>query len=289
MTIQARLAQRLFEPIDAASLVVFRVAFGAIMLWEVGRYFAYGWIHRFYIEPQYFFTYYGFGWVAPWPGAGMYWHFVLLGVLACLIMFGAFYRLAAILFFLAFSYVFLLDQTRYLNHFYLVILVAFLLIFLPANVAFSADARGNGKPASDTVPAWSVWALRLQFEVLYIFAGVVKINPDWLRLQPLAMWLGARTDLPLVGSYLAHDWVVAVAAYGVILLHVVGAPLLLWRRARPWIFALYCAFHLANHLLFEIGIFPWLTLAGTLLFFEPDWPRRLARGVLRRPAAGVLT
>src|SRR5436309_2939862 len=42
---------RLFAPVDIASLAFFRVAFGAVMLWEVWRYFNYGWISRYYIEP----------------------------------------------------------------------------------------------------------------------------------------------------------------------------------------------------------------------------------------------
>jgi vitamin K-dependent gamma-carboxylase len=46
---------------------------------------------------------------------------------------------------------------------------------------------------------------------------------------------------------------------------------------------LYFAFHLANHFLFNIGIFPWVAMAGTLMFLEPDWPRR-ALGWLRLQA-----
>src|SRR5439155_16252275 len=69
------LLARLFAPVDIASLAFFRVAFGAVMLWEVWRYFNYGWISRYYIEPGFHFTYYGFDWVRPWPGDGMYYHF----------------------------------------------------------------------------------------------------------------------------------------------------------------------------------------------------------------------
>jgi hypothetical protein len=32
-----------------------------------------------------------------------------------------------------------------------------------------------------------------------------------------------------------------------------------------------------SHFLFQIGIFPWVAMAGTLLFLEPDWPRRAVR------------
>ncbi len=281
MNYRASLRQRfvdpLFEQVDAASLVFFRVAFGSIMLVECWRFWEHGWIARHYIEPEFFFKYYGFGWVEPWPGSGMYWHFVLLAVLSLLIAVGALYRLAAILFFFAFTYVFLLDQARYLNHFYLVILIAFIMTLVPANRSFALDAWLRPRLSKDTVPAWSVWLFRLQFEIVYIYAGVVKVNPDWLRLEPLGMWLARRDDWPVIGPLFNEDWVVALAAYGVIALHIIGAPLLLFRRTRGYVMVLYFAFHLMNHFLFRIGIFPWVTMAGTLLFLEPDWPRRALR------------
>ena len=64
-----------------------------------------------------------------------------------------------------------------------------------------------------------------RFEILLIFAGLVKINPDWLQLEPLSMWLAKRDDFPVLGYLFTQDWSVAIAAYGVILLHIVGAPL----------------------------------------------------------------
>lgn len=272
-----RAINALFEEVDAASLVFFRVAFGLIMLIECWRFWSHGWIARHYIDPDFFFKYYGFGWVAAWPGEDMYWHFAALAMLSVMIMLGALYRLASLLFFVAFAYVFLLDQARYLNHFYLVILVALLMVVVPAHRAFSVDAALRPASRSATVPAWSVWMFRLQFEILYIFAGIVKINADWLRLEPMGMWLARRDDWPWVGALFNQDWVVALAAYGAILIHIVGAPLLLLRATRGYVMALYFAFHLANHFLFNIGIFPWLAMAGTLMFLEPDWPRRTLR------------
>jgi hypothetical protein len=259
--LRQRLIDPLFDRVDSSSLVFFRVAFGLIMLVECWRFWSKGWIERHYIDPQFFFKYYGFEWVEPWPGSGMYWHFALLAVLSLLIMLGVFYRLATILFFFAFTYVFLLDQARYLNHFYLVILIAFIMMVIPAPRLHEA------------VPAWPVWLFRLQFEVLYIFAGLVKLNADWLRLEPMGMWLARCDDWELIGPLFNQDWVVALASYGAIVIHIVGAPLLLVRRTRAYVMALYFAFHLANHFLFQIGIFPWVAMAGTLMFLEPDWPR----------------
>jgi len=275
--LRQRFVDPLFEEVDASSLAFFRVAFGVIMLVECWRFWSKGWIERYYIRPDFFFKYYGFEWVEPWPDSGMYWHFALLALLSLLITLGFLYRLAAILFFFAFSYVFLLDQARYLNHFYLVILIAVNMMLVPANRFFAVDAALSPRLRSATVPAWSVWLFRLQFEVMYLYAGIVKINPDWLRLEPMGMWLAGRDDMPLIGALFNQDWVVAVAAYGSIAMHIIGAPLLLYRRTRGWVMAIYFVFHLANHFLFQIGIFPWLAMAGTLLFLEPDWPRRALR------------
>lgn len=281
-----KLRESLFRPVDVSSLAMFRVLFGAIMLWEVGRYMAYGWIAS-YTAPPFLFKYFGFGWVHPWPGDGLYWHFGALGVLAFLIMIGAFYRLSMILFFIGFTYVFLLDQANYLNHLYLVCVVAALMCLLPASRGFSVDARLRPGWRTDTVPAWAIWALRIQFEIMLVYAGLVKLNPDWLQLQPLEMWLSAKTDLPLIGMLYGQRWAIAVAAYGVIALHLIGAPLLFWRRVRPYVFAVYVGFHLVNHVTFSIGIFPWFTIAGTLIFFEPDWPRRLLERIRRSRQSSI--
>jgi hypothetical protein len=274
-----RLIHQLFKPVDASSLVYFRVAFGVIMLWEVWD--TWDRIPDYYIDPVFFFKYYGFEWVHPWPGNGMYWHFALLAVVSFLIAIGAFYRIATILFFFAFSYIFLLDQALHLNHFYFVILLSFLLMIVPANRAFAVDALLRPKLRSDTVPAWSILLFRLQYEVMLVYAGIVKVNPDWLRLEPLAMWLAGR-DWPILGPLFNEDWVVALGAYGTIALHLVGAPLLFNRRVRAYIIVWYFGFHLMNFFLFNIGIFPWVSMAGTLLFLDPDWPRKVIRWVKQR-------
>lgn len=126
-------AARLFQPVDAASVVFFRVAFGAILFWEVCRYFLFGWVGRYYAEPQFRFAYYGFEWLPPWPANWMHAHFAILGVLALCIAAGFLYRISTVLFFLGFTYIFLLDQSNYLNHFYMICLIGLLMIFIPAH------------------------------------------------------------------------------------------------------------------------------------------------------------
>src|SRR6185295_3003174 len=185
-----RVCAALFKPVDISFLVFFRVLFGAIMLWETYRYFTHGWIGRYFVDPVVNFTYYGFSWVKPWPGRGMYIHFVVLGLAAACVMVGFFYRIAAPVFFLAFTYFFLLDQTRYMNHFYLVCLISFLMWFLPAERAFSVDAWRSREIRSDVVPAWTLWLLRVQVGIPYFFGGIAKLNSDWiLGGEPMRIWL----------------------------------------------------------------------------------------------------
>jgi hypothetical protein len=269
--------RRLFEPVDIAPIAWLRIAFGAVMLWEVWRYFDHGWIGEYFIEPTFHFTYYGFGWVKPWPGDGMYVHFVALGVLAAAILAGFCYRVATVLFFLAFTYVFLLEQARYLNHFYLVIVISLLLVFVPAHRALSLDARWRRGVRSATAPAWAVWILRAQIAIPYVYGGIAKLNGDWLSGRPLDTWLAARSELPVLGPWLTEYWVVLLFSYAGLLLDLFVVPFLLWRRTWPFAIAAATLFHLLNSQLFRIGIFPWFMLAATWLLFTPGWPRLVTR------------
>ncbi len=272
------LVARAFEPVDPSSLAALRIAFGLLMTIEVIRFFALGWVKEEYIDPPFHFTYAGFEWVKPWPGEGMYWHFALLGLCAIGVTIGFAYRASAGLFCIGFTYVFLLEKARYLNHFYLICLLSFLVTLVPAHHAWSVDARIRGEERS--VPAGAVWLLRAQIGLVYFFAGIAKLNGDWLRGEPLRMWLSERADHPLLGPVLDTEWCAYLFSYGGLALDLFAWPLLEWKRTRLVTFLVTCVFHLLNAAVFGIGIFPWMAMAVTTIFFEPDWPRRL----LRRPA-----
>ena len=282
----------LFAPVDIASVVFFRIAIGTIMVWEVWRHFSRGWIQSDYIGPVYHFSYYGFGWVQPWPGNGMYVHFFALGVLAACIALGFCYRASIVLFFVGYTYVFLQDQALYMNHFYLIALISFLLIFIPAHRSFSVDALWRPRIHSETVPVWTLWLLMAQMAFVYFYGGLAKLNGDRLRGEPMRTFLRSNTDFPVIGSLFTDERMVYLFSYGGLLFDLLIVPFLLWRRTRLIAFAFAVAFHVTNSHLFSIGIFPWLAIAATTLFFSPSWPRRLVdfprnlrRWSLRRPAA----
>ena len=208
---------------------------------------------------------------------GLYWCFYALLFLATLITLGAFYRIAIILYTIIFTYVFLIDQAYYLNHFYLEILLATLLCFMPAHRYFSLDSYWNPKIHTTVISFWPVFLLRAQKEIFLFYAGFVKINYEWLHGMPLRIWLSGGSEIPLIDYLFKLEWMPYIASYGTIILHLVGAPLLLWKPTRIYIFCIYCVFHLVNSSTFEIGVFPFLTIAATTIFFAPDWPAKILK------------
>lgn len=270
-----RFLTALFEPVDAASSEVFRIAFGLMMALSVVRFAAKGWIEQLYLQPEFFFPYWGMSWVKPPSDVGIYVLFAVIGLSAAFVAAGWAYRLAIVVFFSSFTYAELIDQTIYLNHYYLVSIVAGLMMLMPLGRSFrlGADAWGAG-----TVPAWVPWTLRAQLCIVYWFAGLAKLRPDWLiHAQPLTIWLEARSEMPLIGPLLgldvtAHFMSIAGAAFDLMV-----PAALLWRRTRGFAYVAVLGFHAMTGALFNIGMFPWVMITATLVFFEPSWPRALAR------------
>lgn len=273
------LVARLFAPVDISSVVVFRVAFCLIMVWEIYRYFNYGWIASKYIEPNFHFSYLGFEWVKPWPGNWMYAHFYALALLALFIAVGFFYRVSATLFSLLFVILFLMDKGVYLNHLYLVALVSFIMIFVPANRAYSMDSLRRPAFRSDTIPAWSLYLLASQFAIVYIYSGLAKLNPDWLRGEPMRTWMSRHPDFPIIGRWFTDEWMVYAMSYGGLFLDLFIVPLLLWRRTRWFAVIAAVLFHRFNAEMFSIGIFPTFATAAVILFLPPDLPRRVLTSI----------
>ncbi|MBT8188590.1 MAG: HTTM domain-containing protein [Croceitalea sp.] len=275
--------RNMFNEVDIASLSVFRISFGIIMLIEVFRYFDHDWISSYWMKPLMNFSFWPFDFLHPLPGDGMYYLFIFLGVLSIFIALGLFYRTSMVLFFLSFSYVYLLEQTRYLNHFYLIILLSFVLIFLPANRNFSLDSKIFRNIKSNTQPLWSLWLLRFMIAIPYFFGGVAKINQDWLRGQPLQLWLAKETDVPLIGEYFTEYWMIILLSYSGLLLDLLIVPLLLFKKTRIWAFFVAFIFHIMNSQMFTIGIFPWFMIFATLIFFQPSWPRYIIAAFSHNP------
>ena len=255
-------------------MAVFRIAFGVSIVVNSAMYVPRV-IREHHIEPSFHFSYGPVDFLEPLPGFGMYLVYFAMMATGVLIAIGRWYRWAASSFFVLTTYIFLLDSTFYQNHEYLISLLAALMVLLPVNGFWSLDAKLGRTPASDVVPAWVVWMLRFQIGVPYFFGGVAKLNGDWLRGEPLRMWMAVRTDVEPFHTLLTNASVIWFMVYGALLLDLLVVPLLLYRKTRLAAYVVVCGFHFINVWLFGLYIFPWLMMAATLIFFPPDWPLRL--------------
>ncbi|MGE3807791.1 MAG: HTTM domain-containing protein, partial [Gemmataceae bacterium] len=299
-----RLTGLMGSQVDGASLAVFRIAFGLVLAYYA---LSYLWpvdgetiLSHFFTEAAFLFPYRGFEWVRPWPEPYLTLHMVVIALAGLGVALGFCYRVSAMVLFLSYTYFFLLDEAHYNNHYYLMSLLAFLLIWMPAQQRFSVHAWWRTRVRRDDhatlVPFWPIVVLRAQLFIIYFFGGVAKFDGDWLKgvtMYPIGLKLREAlcNFVPVPDLLGGKEFALFLAWTGLIFDLSIGF-LLLWRRTRFLALALTAVFHMTNHFLFPIGVFPFLALAATLVFLEPDWPVRVWNWIrkprLARPELGWL-
>lgn len=260
---------------DAAPLAVFRIGFGIMMCLSIIRFWYKGWIKIIYIDPSFHFSYYGFEWVEP-LGDYTYALFFLCGLAAFFVAIGYQYRVASIAFFLSFTYIELLEKTTYLNHYYFISILSFLLIFLPAHRYFSVDTILS-KKLYQNIPAWTIDSIKLLLGIVYFYAGLAKINSDWLyKAMPLKIWLPSKYDLPFMGETLMQqNWFHYAMSWSGMLYDLLIPFLLLYRKTRWVAFILVLVFHVFTRVLFPIGMFPYIMIISSFIFFEARFHHKI--------------
>lgn len=263
------------EPLSIAPLISFRVVFGLAALVMTCRTMALGWIDKFYLQQDFGFKLLGFEWVQPLPPWGMYLLFTVMALSALCIILGAFYRIATLLFLLTFSYSELIDLTHYLNHHYLMALMAALLLFLPANRRYAVDVWRKPPIWSNQVPRVCIDIIRLQLGLVYFFAGVAKVQSDWLmHAQPLQIWLSQQSDLFLIGPLFQQRWLHYGFSWAGCLYDLFIFFFLINQSTRTYAYIAVVVFHLLTALLFNIGLFPWFMILLTTVMFSAAWHQR---------------
>lgn len=266
---------------EAAPLAAFRLFFGLLILVSILRFWGYGWIDKLYIQPKFHFSYYGFEWVQP-IGEYTYLLFIIAGLSSICIAIGYQYRLAIISFFLSFTYIELMDKTTYLNHYYFISILSFLMIWLPAGRYFSVDAYRNPGHNHQCIPQWTIDSIKLLICIVYFYAGLAKLNSDWMiEAMPLKIWLPGRYDMPIIGSLFEQEWVIYAFSWAGALYDLSIPFLLLYSRTRLFGFVLVIVFHLLTSALFPIGMFPYVMIVSALIFFSPKVHHRLLEGIAR--------
>jgi hypothetical protein len=287
LTIQNEL--RAAKSVDIAALLWFRLLLGVILLWLVSRYFWYGWISRYYIEPQIMLSFWPFSqyFVDGLPrlsGLGFYALFGGMAAASVAIILGYHYRVAVGFFFLAFTYIEVLDFTHYLNHHYLIWLLLIIAFFAPCHRSFSLDVGAGRVEAGEKISAEWLYLLRFQLFCVYFFAGLAKVQTDWLiEAQPLKIWLARSADFPLIGGLLATNFAAFSMSWAGAIYDLLIGFALLYAPTRKGAYFLVIVFHAMTYALFDIGIFPFVMVGMTTLFFEPkqhqQWIFWLKKGI----------
>lgn len=286
----SRLWAALHTRVDGASLAVFRMLFGGLMAVGALRFMLSGWVRILYVEPTFFFSYPGLSWWKPWPEWGLYLHFGVVAVSALFTALGLYYRASVAVFTLTFAAAQLWDVTNYLNHYYLVVLLGALLCVVPAHATWSLDARRSARVRAleGRVPAWAVYLIRAQIGIVYFYAGLAKLGHDWLvHGQPLGIWLAARDEIPVLGSLFRLPGTALVMSWAGFLYDTTIPLWLSLRRTRLVAYLVLIAFHTATHILFQIGLFPFIMSFAALVFFPPTWPRRFTRSAAPQPLPSI--
>jgi hypothetical protein len=149
------------------------------------------------------------------------------------------------------------------------------MIFLPANRYFSLDAKLNPKSIKYSMPKWCALVFIIQMFIVYTYASIAKLYPGWLDTSALEVILKGKQNYFLIGDFLQNKTLHYVLAYGGILFDGLIIPLLLFKPTRKWAFIISIFFHLFNSVIFQIGIFPYMSLAFSLFFFEPKTIQKL--------------
>ena len=267
-----KILQQFHSPTHIAALASFRFIFGLVLFAGVLRFAINGWITDLYVSPTFYFKYFGFEFIHPLGSLGMHFVFVVMGISFLLVAIGYWYRIASILAFLSFTYVELIDKANYLNHYYFVSLVCLILIFLPADRFFSLRTILKPEDEVTKIPAYKVGVLKLQLGIVYFYAGLAKLNTDWLlNALPLKIWLPAKANIPLIGPLLSKTWVAYVSSWFGAFYDLLIPFFLSIKKYRAIAYLFVILFHLATYFLFQIGMFPFVMIGATIIFFSTEW------------------
>ena len=281
----SRIQSFLLKPTNNSTLILLRIVFGLIMFIETCRYFP---IAAYQYHSGLHFTYRYLDFIGP-PSSDPELNatlvealFVIMMVATAAITVGFLYRISIFLFFVIYTYFFLIDEAFYNNHFYVVSIVSGMMCFMNLSTRFSLDAMWK-KESESFAPFWYLAVLRMQWVIIYFFGGLAKIQPDWIRGEPVrGIFLSRNEGIGFVIDILGIDNLTYIVAWGGILFDLFIPFLLLFKVTRKWAIPFFLFFHVSNHFLFDIGIFPWLAIGSVAVFFDPDTPFKVIQYLIPR-------
>lgn len=257
----------IFNKIDNSQLVLFRIFYGIILFFECAGGLAIGWVKSVYDVPKDTFGFIGFEFL-PHPKLETYYLiYALMAVLGVLMALGYRYRLSALLMALLWTFTYLTHKVHYNNHHYLMFLLNWMMVFVPAHHFKSLDVRQKRTEEKQWCRQWHVWMFVGLLGIAYTYAAIAKMYPDWMRAVPLKQWLAAKENTPIIGFFYSSEISAYIMAWGGLVFDLFVIPLLLWKPTRKIAFIVSVFFHLSNSITFQIGTFPYTMIAAGVLFF----------------------
>lgn len=267
--------QLFFKNIDNSPLIVFRIFFGFLIACESFGAIITGWVKRVLIEPEFTFSFIGLEWLQPLPGYGMYFYFISMGLFGIAIMLGYRYRIAIIAYTILWAGVYFMQKTSYNNHYYLLLIISFYMIFLPANQYASLDVKQHRVQKENTMPYWISLLFIIQVTIVYFYAAIAKFYPGWLDGTFTKLLLSGTTSNEFFLQIFLNKYFYLFIAYAGILFDLLIVPLLLFKKTRTIALVASLSFHLFNAIFLQIGIFPFFALTFSLFFYPPEKIRKL--------------
>lgn len=258
----------LSENIDNSGLVIFRILLGLLIVAESFGAILLGWVEAVFIQSKFTFNFIGFDFLQFLHGEKMYAYFFVMGIFGLLITFGLFYRFAMASFTIMWTTVYLIQKESYNNHYYFLILICVIMIFLPANGKLSVDAKLFPKIKQTKIPRWMPYLLLFQLAILYFYAAIAKLYPDWLDGTFSKILLNGITQRQFFLDIFNQKWFLLFYAYAGILFDMLVMPALIWKKTRKLAILASFGFHLFNAYTLKIGIFPFLALSFIVLLYD---------------------
>ncbi len=263
------------RPVDIAPLALFRILMGLLMAAEGWGAILTGWVRQNYVDPEFSFNFIGFDFLQVIVGPQAYVLYFLLGVAGIGIALGYRYRLSVAIYTFIWAVVYFGQKTSYNNHYYLLLLMCILLWMVPAHRYTSLDVRHGRVAEALAVPYWSKWIFKILLLIVYVYAAIAKLYPDWLDGTTVGIFLSGKSHLPLLGPLSGEKWLIMLIAYGGIAFDFLVVPALWYRPTRKYAFIISIGFHIFNSVVFHIGIFPYMMLICTVLYFDQATMRYL--------------
>ncbi len=251
------------EPIPSISISLFRVIYASILLIQTYYFLNSGFIQNNIISPIVSFPFIS----GLEPTNTMI--LMVLGYLMLIANLGMLYnkisRISTFIFFLCFTYFWLLDKGYFNNHYYFISLMCLLLSIVEKQPSFFQNIH---------IPRISLFSLQAMVFIVYFIAGINKLNTYWLiDFQPMKHILELKAEITN-NPVFKKETIIMLACYFGLLFDLFIGFLLFWKKSRAFAFILALTFHLSNHYLFsdvgEIGVFPFIMIASLILFINPQ-------------------